>query len=98
MKYEVHKGFPISFKKYCDVKVEGFECSLYTSQLWYYACSGVEQYSALIIPFFEAQSQYILVKTKNLSLISALCPNFAHSFWSVCTRTLRKVFVLKKMT
>ena len=50
MKYEVHKGFPISFKKYCDVKVEGFECSLYTSQLWFYACSGVEQYSALIIP------------------------------------------------
>ena len=50
MKYEIMKGFPISFKKYCDVKVEGFECSLYTSQLWYYACSGVEQYSALIIP------------------------------------------------
>lgn len=50
MKYEVHKGFPISFKKYCDVKVEGFDCSLYTSQLWYYACSGVEHYSVLIIP------------------------------------------------
>ena len=50
MKYEVHKGFPISFKKYCDVKVEGFDCSLYTSQLWYYQGSGVEHYSALIIP------------------------------------------------
>jgi hypothetical protein len=50
MKYEVHKGFPISFKKYCDVKVEGYECSLYTSQLWFYQGSGVEHYSALIIP------------------------------------------------
>jgi hypothetical protein len=44
------KGFPISFKKYCDVKVEGYECSLYTSQLWFYQGSGVEHYSALIIP------------------------------------------------
>ncbi len=50
MKYEICKGFPISFKKYCDVKTEGFECSLYTSQLWYYAWSGVEYYTALIVP------------------------------------------------
>lgn len=50
MKYEVHKNFFVPFKKYCDVKVEGFECSLYVSQLWFYSYSSVEQRSALIIP------------------------------------------------
>ena len=50
MKYEAHKNFFVPFKKYCDVKVDGFVCSLYVSEPLRIKGNEDLFYSAYIVP------------------------------------------------
>lgn len=50
MKKELYPGYEISYKKFDDVKIDGFLCSLYISEPFYLRGKENLSYSAYIVP------------------------------------------------